>query len=206
MAKPQSLGFRLRGVAGIVAFLPVAFAIAVSRPLKELAPGTWGGLALDVAGWLCFLAGVFLRLSSIVFVGGRKGKSLVTNGPYSCCRNPLYLGSLMIALSATLLLHSVTAVAGILLAGIFYVTVVIPSEEKQLAAAFPEDWARYIAEVPRLVPRFAWKAGVERIEVDLRALRNEGLRVMGMGLMPALVHVFWHLRAQNWWTPWWTLP
>src|SRR5262245_21554722 len=115
MAKPKSIGFRLRGVAGLVAFLPIAGALVVTRPLVP--PGSWAGLAMDVAAWCFLAAGVYLRLSSIIFVGGRKGKSLVTTGPYSACRNPLYLGSLMIALSATLFFHCLTALAAVLLAG-----------------------------------------------------------------------------------------
>jgi protein-S-isoprenylcysteine O-methyltransferase Ste14 len=204
MVKPRSLGFRLRGAAGLVAFIPMAGAVLVSRPVVR--PGTWEGLAFDAAAWVLFSAGVFLRLSSIVFVGGRKGKSLVTNGPYSSCRNPLYLGSLQIALSAAMFLHSLAALAAILIAGAFYVAVVIPSEERQLSEAFPEEWKRYAAKVPRLIPRLSWEAGGGLIEVDLRALRNESLRVLGMGAIPLAAHVLWHLRAQAWWPVWWTLP
>jgi len=203
MAKPRSLGFRLRGVAGIVAFLPLIAALAVSRPWIT---DPWAGLAMDAAAWIFFSAGVYLRLSSIVFVGGRKGKSLVTNGPYSSCRNPLYLGSLMIALSAALFLHCLSGLGAIILAGAFYVAVVIPSEERQLSDAFPEEWKQYVATVPRLIPRLAWNSGTERIEVDLRALRNESFRVLGMGTIPLLVTLHWHFHAQTWWPAWFVLP
>src|SRR5437762_7392491 len=174
MAKPDSIGFHLRGVAGIIAALPVLGAVLVTR--RWLPGGGWVGLGIDILAWLLLIAGIYLRLAAIVFVGGRKGKSLVTSGPYSVSRNPLYLASLTVALSASLFLHSLTMFAAIALAGFFYVAFVIPAEERQLAAAFPEEWKVYIGNVPRLIPRRMWKAGRQWHEIDLRALRNEALR------------------------------
>jgi protein-S-isoprenylcysteine O-methyltransferase Ste14 len=200
MAKPDSVGFHLRGIAGIVAGVPVLAAVLLTR--RWLPSPGWPALAVDVAGWLLLIAGIYLRLASIVFVGGRKGKSLVTDGPYSSCRNPLYLASLTIATSAALLLHSLTMFAAIALAGFFYVAFVIPAEERQLSAAFPEEWKAYVAAVPRLIPRRRWKAGQQWHEIDLRALRNESLRVAGMAAIPMFIHILEFLRDQSWWPRW----
>jgi len=202
VAKPKSIGFRLRGVAGIVALLPMVGVIIFSQRWAPIDKGTWGGLGLDVAGWFLFVAGCFLRISAIVFVGGRKGKGVVTNGPYSMCRNPLYLGSLLIALSGALMLHCLSAVGGILVASVFYLAIVIPSEERQLHEAFKEEWEAFVSSTPRIIPRFRWTAGEQWQEVDLRALRNESLRVIGMGMLPLFVTVTWYLRSplcQSWW-------
>jgi protein-S-isoprenylcysteine O-methyltransferase Ste14 len=203
VAKPKSIGFRLRGVAGIVAITPIVVIVLISKRWAPIDKGTWVGLSLDVAGWICFLLGCFLRLSSIVFVGGRKGKGVVSTGPYSMCRNPLYLGSLLIAVSGALLLHCLSGAAAIALASVFYLMIVIPSEERQLHEAFKEDWEKYVAGTPRLIPKFRWIAGEQWHEVDLRALRNESLRVLGMALMPLIVMVIWQLREKAAWWPRW---
>jgi protein-S-isoprenylcysteine O-methyltransferase Ste14 len=50
------------------------------------------------AGW-CLWPGATLRLWSTLYIGGRKRVVLVSDGPYSLCRNPLYVGTFLIALS-----------------------------------------------------------------------------------------------------------
>jgi protein-S-isoprenylcysteine O-methyltransferase Ste14 len=82
----------------------------------------------------------------------RKGEVLATSGPYSLCRNPLYVGSLLMvvgfawaAQSGLLLLASI---------GLFLLIYLptIAREERELRAKFGADYADYAAAVPRLVP------------------------------------------------------
>ncbi len=205
MAKPKDRTFRLRGWMGAAIGFPSAAAILLSRPFVPF--GTWAGVACDAAGWAFLALGLSLRLSSILFVGGRKGKELVTTGPYSHCRNPLYLGSLMLALSIAAFLHSLSLVAAMLVTAAFYLWAVIPSEESQLSALFPEEWKAYVARVPRIEPRgFPLTWGRDRLEVDLRAFRNESLRALGMLAVPLLAVLLNHGRAQAWWPKLWWLP
>jgi protein-S-isoprenylcysteine O-methyltransferase Ste14 len=202
MAKPRGIGFRLRGVAGIVVLVPMVVAIVISRRWAHVEYGTPGGLACDIAGWLVFIVAAFFRLSAIIFVGGRKGKGVVTHGPYSMCRNPLYLGSLLMAVSGALMLHCISAVPAIIVVSIFYLMVVIPSEENQLHEAFPKEWEAFVASTPRLIPRFRWITEGESIEVNLRAIRNEALRVIGMGAIPLMAIVIAFVRTKPWWPKW----
>jgi len=100
-----------------------------------------------------------------------KTKALATGGPYAHCRNPLYVGSLLIALAVGVASASpwvVVAVAAYFLA--FY-PAVIKEEAAFLARTFPDDypaWAQAVpAFWPRLTPggprtsRFSWE-GVSR--------------------------------------------
>jgi protein-S-isoprenylcysteine O-methyltransferase Ste14 len=82
----------------------------------------------------------------------RKNEQLTTSGPYAYTRNPLYLGSLILALGFVIAGRS-WWIAGA--AGTFFVLIYLPvihAEEKFLRQQFPEfeDYAR---EVPRLLPR-----------------------------------------------------
>jgi protein-S-isoprenylcysteine O-methyltransferase Ste14 len=82
-----------------------------------------------------------------------KTRCLATGGPYAHCRNPLYVGSLLIALGTAVACASpwvVLAVAGYFLA--FYPSV-MREEEAFLAAKFAEDHAAWAAAVPRFWPR-----------------------------------------------------
>ncbi len=81
-----------------------------------------------------------------------KNQRLSTEGPYAYTRNPLYLGTLLVA--AGLVVASRSAGLGILFAAVFLLVYlpVIQNEEQHLRNLFPE-YAGYAAHVPALWPR-----------------------------------------------------
>lgn len=82
----------------------------------------------------------------------KKNSELAVTGPYAHTRNPLYLGSMLIAAGFAVALLS-WPVALVLAAGFCVIYVpVIASEERFLRAAFPE-FEQYCRRVPRLIPR-----------------------------------------------------
>jgi len=82
----------------------------------------------------------------------QKDKQLTTSGPYAYTRNPLYLGSLMMAGGFAIAARSwwVVGIMALMFA-LIYVPV-IAGEERFLRAAFP-DYGDYARRVPRLFPR-----------------------------------------------------
>ncbi|HEY0796339.1 MAG TPA: isoprenylcysteine carboxylmethyltransferase family protein, partial [Acidisarcina sp.] len=89
----------------------------------------------------------------------KKNAELAVTGPYAYTRNPLYLGSMMIAFGFAAASRS-WWVAG-LLVGLFAVIYVpvIRGEEEFLRGAFPE-FAEYARRVPRLLPRLTRAGGL----------------------------------------------
>jgi len=81
-----------------------------------------------------------------------KNRQLATGGPYAYLRNPLYLGTLMVA--AGLVIASRSPGLGGLFAAVFLFVYlpVIQLEEQHLRGLFP-DYAAYAQQVPALVPR-----------------------------------------------------
>ena len=61
---------------------------------------------MDAVAFMFYLAGWFPVFSDAVGVGGRKGSSVIAEGPYSVCRNPLYLGSFFLAIASALFIQS----------------------------------------------------------------------------------------------------
>lgn len=203
MGKPKNWAFYLRGYAGLAIFIPAFGVVLFSRPLVR--QGMWLDLALDAAAWAILWCGILMRLWAILYVGGRKGKSLVTDGPYACCRNPLYFGSFMIGLSLATFAKSVIVLAAFMVLFMFYLLLVIRSEEVQLSAAFSEEWQAYASTVPRLLPRWRWKTA-PKIEVDPRSFTLEALRMTGAAMIPLLAECIAKLRVSPWWPRFWTLP
>jgi len=96
------------------------------------------------------LPGVWLRGYAAGYV--KKNRELTQTGPYAHTRNPLYLGSMLIAAGFAVALLS-WPVALVLAVGFAAIYVpVVASEERFLRATFPEFGA-YCRRVPRLIPR-----------------------------------------------------
>ena len=96
------------------------------------------------------LPGLWLRAYASGYV--KKNRELTVTGPYAYTRNPLYLGSMLMAAGFAVALLS-WPVAVVLAAGFAVIYVpVIASEERFLRATFP-GFDAYCRRVPRLIPR-----------------------------------------------------
>jgi hypothetical protein len=99
---------------------------------------------------LLVLPGLWLRAYASGYV--KKNSELTITGPYAYVRNPLYLGSILIAAGFAVALLSIPfAIALVVFFLLIYIPV-IASEEAFLRDTFLEfEW--YCARVPRLIPR-----------------------------------------------------
>ncbi len=96
------------------------------------------------------LPGLWLRGYAAGYV--KKNRELTQTGPYAHTRNPLYLGSMLIAAGFAVALQS-WPFALVLAVGFAVIYVpVIASEERFLRATFA-DFDGYCRRVPRLIPR-----------------------------------------------------
>jgi len=96
------------------------------------------------------LPGLWLRGYAAGYV--KKNRELTQTGPYAYTRNPLYLGSMLLAAGFVVALLS-WPVALVLAIGFVVIYVpVIASEERFLRSTFP-DFDEYSRRVPRLIPR-----------------------------------------------------
>ena len=105
-----------------------------------------------------------------LYIGGRKTHELVTAGPYSVSRNPLYVFSIVGAVGIGAQFGAVTvAIFAGVCAWLIHI-LVVRQEERLLLAEHGDVYARYLAEVPRFLPRFALWKNVEMLEVRPRAV------------------------------------
>jgi protein-S-isoprenylcysteine O-methyltransferase Ste14 len=82
----------------------------------------------------------------------RRGEQLATSGPYAWTRNPLYLGSTILAAGFAVSAHSwiVAALVGAYFA-VFYPAVVL-REDENLRERFGEQFVSYRGRVPAFFP------------------------------------------------------
>src|SRR6202051_5272587 len=95
-----------------------------------------------ITGALIMLPGLLLRGLASGHV--QKDKQLTTSGPYAYTRNPLYLGSLMLAAGFAIAARSWWIVAVMLLMFAVIYVPVIAGEERYLRQTFPDydDYCR----------------------------------------------------------------
>jgi protein-S-isoprenylcysteine O-methyltransferase Ste14 len=112
-----------------------------------LAEPTWKTMLLSL---LLVVPGVWLRAYAAGYV--RKNAELTRTGPYAYTRNPLYLGSMMIAFGFAVgaASWSIFIALAVLFAAIYIPT--IQGEEGYLREHFA-GFDEYAGKVPRLLPR-----------------------------------------------------
>jgi protein-S-isoprenylcysteine O-methyltransferase Ste14 len=121
-------------------FLIVIVFAVFSRPTP---PSLELGLPISVLG---------LALRAWAAGSLAKNRQLATGGPYAHARNPLYLGTLLVAMGLVIACRSLGL--GLLFAAVFLLVYlpVIQLEEQHLRGLFPE-YAAYAEQVPALCPR-----------------------------------------------------
>ena len=100
---------------------------------------------------LLVVPGLWLRGYASGYV--KKNQELTTTGPYAWVRNPLYLGSILIAAGFAVALLSWAVGLALTVMFIAIYVPVIAAEERFLRATFP-GFDAYCQRVPRLIPRF----------------------------------------------------
>lgn len=135
--------------------VPLGFLLAIAYIL--LAHPTWLSIAIGAVIAFC---GVAVRAAASGHV--KKNAELTKTGPYAYTRNPLYVGSIIIAAGFAIASRSpwIVVILIVMFAAIY--VPVIRSEEAFLRSTFPE-FNVYSKQVPRLIPRFspAYKGSAE---------------------------------------------
>jgi protein-S-isoprenylcysteine O-methyltransferase Ste14 len=145
----------------------------------------------SIAGGAVFaIAGLCIRAAASGHL--RKGEVVAMTGPYARTRNPLYLGSSVLA--AGFVIASRSWIVGILVAA-YYLTLypfLMRREERELSDRFGEAFDDYVRRVPRFWPRL--RTGGARSGVDFSwsqyARNREYKAAMGTA---ALLLGFWLL-------------
>jgi protein-S-isoprenylcysteine O-methyltransferase Ste14 len=146
MAELQATGSRLawNRVARRIR-VPMGFVFAIFYFWR--AKPTWKFL---IIGGLIASLGIFLRTVASGQV--KKNQELTMTGPYAYVRNPLYLGSIIMAIGFAVAARDLwVAIAILVMFALVYVPV-IHGEETFLRSHFPA-YGDYARRVPRLLPR-----------------------------------------------------
>lgn len=134
------------------------------------------------------LAGLALRAWAAGCLA--KNQQLATGGPYAYTRNPLYLGTLLVA--AGLAIASRSLGLGILFAGVFLLVYlpVIQLEEQHLRKLFA-DYGSYATAVPTLWPRLRPAAAKSADPFRWSLYRKNQEYQAGIGWVAGVLLLLW---------------
>ena len=104
-----------------------------------------------VGGGLIGALGILVRACAAGYL--RKQKSLTVTGPYAYTRNPLYLGSAILALGLAVASNSCFAALLLSVYFVLFYSIVVRREEAELRGHFGVAFEEYARRVPVFLPR-----------------------------------------------------
>ena len=147
---------------------------------KPVIGGYLGGIALILVGYA-------IRLWAAGYL--KKMNELTTAGPFAYTRNPLYLGSFLIACGYGLMTWRLDVAIVILALFIIFHGGAILYEESLLRAEFGQPFLDYCKRVPRMLPRLKASAGNGSFSWQMVRYNREHRSVVGTLILIALFGV-----------------
>jgi protein-S-isoprenylcysteine O-methyltransferase Ste14 len=144
----------------------------------------------------------FLGLGIRAYAAGHlhKQEVLTRTGPYAYTRNPLYLGSAILALGAGIATRSVWSCAILLVYFAVFYSVVMRREESELRQKHGPAFEEYATSVPMFFPRWPIKSSDRKTRAG-RAFsfaqyrrNHEWQAALGFLLLLSVLLVTWRLR------------
>ena len=130
----------------------------------------------------------------------QKQEVLTVTGPYAYTRNPLYLGSAVLAIGAAIAMRSWTSASLLLLYFAIFYSMVMRREEKELRLKHGAAFEEYAREVPLFLPRL-WPAKVAGATAGSFSLpqykkNHEWQAPLGFLLLLGALVLIWYFRRQ----------
>jgi protein-S-isoprenylcysteine O-methyltransferase Ste14 len=143
------------------------------------------------------LAGLWLRGYAAGFL--HKHEILTVTGPYARTRNPLYLGSAILALGAAAATHSWTSAMILCSYFALFYSIVMRREENELQFHYGATFGEYARAVPLFLPRLRaakLSGGTEHFSFELYKRNREYQAAVGFFLMIGLLLLIWRWRLR----------
>lgn len=152
---------------------------------------------LWVSGWIAVGIGALGRIWCSTYISGFKNTLLVTEGPYSISRNPLYLFSFIAGLGVMLLTETLLFPVLFALFYLLYYRGVIRQEEAYLVQHHQVQFQQYVQQVPRFFPKLGLYHEPASYVVSPPHIRRFLGQVIWFFWIAAIIQMMEELRLQN---------
>jgi protein-S-isoprenylcysteine O-methyltransferase Ste14 len=194
----QDARTRNRLIAGRIFGLGIAIILILGSNYWDFAHQSHQliGTVLFLAGTLLTVLGFFGRLWCLSYIAGRKKKVLVTTGPYSLCRHPLYFFTLVGGLGLALCTETLSIPLFFLLGFTIHYPAIIRAEDEFLSLNFP-DYDDYRKRVPMFFPRLTQPLSEETVLVNARHYLRELSSTAGFVCLLGVIELIEGLHHAN---------
>ena len=191
--------------------LPVSrLASAAAVLLLLISTNRWETRGEGIATGL-FTLGMFLvaigslgRMWCSLYIAGYKDRVLITQGPYSMTRNPLYFFSVFGALGVGFCTETFTFPALLLGVMILYYPLVVRKEERRLRERFGGDFDDYARRVPAFFPNIALFSEPDTCLVNPVVYRRHMFSALWFIWIAGLLELAEGLKELGWVHPFWS--
>ncbi|HZP21567.1 MAG TPA: isoprenylcysteine carboxylmethyltransferase family protein [Bauldia sp.] len=155
-------------------------------------------IAVEWTGLLLILVCIAGRTWCSFYIGKHKIDSLITTGPYSVTRNPLYVFSVLGGLGFGAVFGSIVFAlfSGAIVLAVF--TAIARREEQLLELVHGEAYREYCARVPRFWPRLSGWRDEEQLTISTSAVYVTYFdSLLFLGALPFAEAVKW-LHGTGW--------
>jgi protein-S-isoprenylcysteine O-methyltransferase Ste14 len=166
----------------------------------------------ETLSFLLFFTGMILvgisslgRMWCSLYIAGYKDDKLVTEGPYSICRNPLYFFSMIGMIGIGCATETLTFPIIFILLFALYYPFVIKSEEKRLKQLFRVSFEQYTDRVPAFFPRFSTFSEPENYLVKPSVYRKHILSALWFVWLAGILEVIEGLKEIGLFSSLWSL-
>jgi protein-S-isoprenylcysteine O-methyltransferase Ste14 len=151
----------------ILSVLPLLFCSSVWDHASHLVSESLFAVGIILVG-----VGVIGRIWCFSYISGRKQIELVTAGPYSLMRNPLYFFTMLGAVGIAFTSETIALPAIVLLLFLLAYPAVIRQEEHRLSELHGANFSQYCTTTPRFWPRFTNYHEPAELLLNPRAFRR----------------------------------
>ena len=181
-------------------YTPIPFLIIMVFFAKPTLIGLAAGALLVFLGEGIRLWGVAIAGSETRTTGPVGGTYLITTGPFSYVRNPLYLGNVLMYVGVGVMSNALFPWLPLaaLVYFVFQYSMIVSLEEEYLMKSFRDEFTAYCNAVPRFVPTCRkYTAGKhEQPPLDWKSgLISERRTLQAIGILVVLMIVLWRLRG-----------
>ena len=159
-----------------------------------------------VTALLLVVSAALGRIWCSVFIAGLKDQHLVTAGPYSVCRHPLYALSLLAGLGLGMASRSMLVTAATLALLMLLFGRAVRAEETLLAALHGAAYRTYRERTPRFWPQWENYVVPESIVIAPRVLWKSFLDAGSIVVLLALIEIAIDLHDRGLLPSWWSVP
>ncbi|MCK4825579.1 isoprenylcysteine carboxylmethyltransferase family protein [bacterium] len=160
---------------------------------------------------LFFIGMILVAIASLgrmwcsLYIAGYKDNKLITEGPYSICRNPLYFFSMIGVVGIGCSTETFTFPIVFIILFALYYPFIIKSEEKRLKQLFGVEFEEYTKRVPAFFPRLSIFAEPENYSVKPAVYRKHIFSALWFIWIVGILEVIEGMREIGLFTSLWSL-